>query len=120
MDLSLEATASCCILCNAAVENKGTLGSDLIAATAAYRIRAISSLLPCTYGYAGAHNAINPALYNRAWPTNLFFYKDDSLFSNLESLQEEFMRKLSTAFGTILIFFLLVCTAILQLLVFSA
>jgi hypothetical protein len=68
-----EATASCCILCNAVVENKGTLGSDLIAATAPYRIQAVSSLLPCTYGYAGAHNAINPALYNRAWPTNLFF-----------------------------------------------
>ena len=98
----IEATASCCILYNAVVEDKATLGSDLSRTTAAYTIRAVTCLLPSIYDYAGAHNAVNPALYNRAWPTNLLFYKENPLFNNLQSLQEEFMRKLATAIGTIL------------------
>jgi hypothetical protein len=98
----LEATASCYILCNGVVENKVTLGSDLSRTTAAYTIWAVTSLLPFIYDYAGAHNAVNPPLYNRAWPTNLFLYKENPLFNNLESLQEVSMRKLSTGSGTIL------------------
>jgi hypothetical protein len=96
-----EAPASCCILRNAVVENKVALGSDLSRTTAAYTIWAVISLLPSIYDYAGAHNAVNPALYDRVWSTNLFFSQENPLFNNLEFLQEEFMRKLSTAFGTI-------------------
>jgi hypothetical protein len=81
-----EATASCCILCNAVVQNKVTLESDLSRTTAAYTIRAVTSLLPSIYDYAGAHNAANPALYNRAWPTNLLLSKEKPLFNNLEFL----------------------------------
>jgi hypothetical protein len=59
-----EATAFYYILCNAVVEDKATLGSDASATTAAYSIRAVSSLLPSIYDYTGAHNAANPAMYN--------------------------------------------------------
>ena len=106
-----EATASCCILCNAVVENKVTLGSDLSRTTAAYTIWAVTSLLPSIYDYAGANNAVNPALYDRVWSTNLFFSQENPLLNNLESLQEEFMRKLSTAFGTIPTFLSLPCNS---------
>jgi Flp pilus assembly protein CpaB len=68
-----EATASCHILCDPVVENKVTLGNDLSRTTAAYTMWAATSLLPSSYDDAGAHNAVNPALYNRVWSTNLFF-----------------------------------------------
>jgi hypothetical protein len=84
------------------VENKVTLGSDLSRTTAAYTIWAVTSLLPSIYDYAGAHNAVNPALYNRSRPTSLSLSWENLLFNNLESLQEKFIRKLPTAFGTIL------------------
>ena len=84
------------------MENKVALGSDVSRTTAAYTIWAVNSLLPSIYDYAGANNAANPALYDRAWSTNLFFSTENPLFNNLESLQEEFMRKLATALGTIL------------------
>ena len=63
-----EATAFCCILCDAVVEDRATLGSDLSATTAAYSMWAVTSLLPSIYDYAGAHNAINPVLYEAASP----------------------------------------------------
>ena len=84
------------------MENKVALGIDLSRTTAACTVRAVTPLLPSIYDYAGAHNAVNPALYNRAWSTNLFFSKENPLLNNLESLQEEFMRELATALGTIL------------------
>jgi hypothetical protein len=97
-----ETTASCCILCNAVVENKVTLGSDLSRTTAAYTIWAVTSLLPSIYDYAGAHNAVNPALYNRAWPTNLFFYKENPLFNNkagIRLFRESLLTDKSTKIG---------------------
>jgi len=55
-----EAPAFCCILGNAVVEDRATLGSDLSATMAAYGIWAVTFLLPSVYDYVGAHNAINP------------------------------------------------------------
>ena len=63
-----EATAFCCILCDAVVEGRATLGSDLSATTAAYSMWAATSLLPSIYDYAGAYKAINPVLYEPASP----------------------------------------------------
>jgi hypothetical protein len=63
-----EATAFCCILCNAVVEDKATLGSDLSATTPATSILAVTFLLPPIYDYAGAHNALNPVVANSAGP----------------------------------------------------
>ena len=98
-----QATAFCWILCNAIVQDKPIRRRpNLSATTAAYGIWAVTSLFTSIYDYAGAHNAVNPALYNRSWPTNLFLSRQNPLFKNLESLQEEFIPKLPTAFGTIL------------------
>lgn len=55
---------------NVVGEDKATLGSDLGATTTAYSISTVASLLPSVQHYAGAHNAINPGLYNRSWPTH--------------------------------------------------
>jgi hypothetical protein len=84
------------------VNQTSSLGSDLSRTAAAYTICAVTSLLPSIYDYAGAHNAVNPALYNRDWSTNPFFSKENPLLNNLESLQEEFTGKLAAAFGAIL------------------
>ena len=97
-----EAIAFCHILCNAVVKDKAILASVLSAATPAYSIWAVTSLLPPLYDYAGAHNAVNPPLVNYSGP-RILFSRQNLLFNNLQSLQEEFARKPSTAFGTVII-----------------
>jgi hypothetical protein len=47
------------ILFCAGVEDRATMGSDPIATCASYSILAVTSVLPASYDYAGAHNAMN-------------------------------------------------------------
>jgi len=91
------------MLYNAATakEDKAPLGSDPSATAAAYSIWAVTFVLPFSYKYAGAYNAINPCLCDYFCIVTICFYNSRPL-SKPAFRCIKFTHKLPTNFGTII------------------
>ena len=92
----------------AVVEDRATLGSDPSATSAAYSIWAVTFVLPPSYDYAGAYNAINPGLCDYLCDVTICFCESRPV-SKAGFRYIKFTWKLPTNFGTLLIFLKFAC-----------